>query len=220
MALRTAVIHEDPTFWPFFARATPIAHISRLPIASRPVSRSGSAISSVDDLRAIPWVFAWIQSRYIVPGWFGLGSALEWFAGDDPAREQTLCDLYRDYSFFRAVIDNSQLELTRTVLATARHYADRVEPVELGERFHRTLAEEYARTVDWVKRITGQEDRLMRHAPVVRATVALRNPLVVPLSLMQVGLMNRADQAEDPAAWQEAILLSITGIAAAMQSTG
>ncbi|MFM7322305.1 MAG: phosphoenolpyruvate carboxylase [Armatimonadota bacterium] len=215
-----SVIHEDPTFWPFFARATPIAHISRLPIASRPVSRSGSAISTVDDLRAIPWVFAWIQSRYIVPGWFGLGSALSWYAEGDAAREDFLKGLYRDYLFFRAVIDNSQLELTRTVLSTARHYADRSDPPELGERFHRILAEEYARTVDWVKRITGQQDRLMQHAPVVRATVALRNPLVVPLSLLQVGLMDRADAAEDASVWQEAILLSITGIAAAMQSTG
>jgi phosphoenolpyruvate carboxylase len=76
-AFYRAMVHDDPEFWLFYAQGTPIAHISRLPIASRPVSRSGKKLSSVDDMRAIPWVFAWIQSRYVVPGWYGLGSALE-----------------------------------------------------------------------------------------------------------------------------------------------
>lgn len=215
-----AMVHEDPSFWTFFAQATPIAHISRLPIASRPVSRSGTAITTVDDLRAIPWVFAWIQSRYIVPGWYGLGSALQWYAADKTQRLAELQQMYRDYRFFRAVVDNAQLELTRTSLETAQHYAARVSPADLGAALHDRIAAEHSRTVDWLLKVTGQQERLMEHAPVVRATVALRNPLVVPLSLLQVALMDAADRDPSPDRWREPLLLSITGIAAAMQSTG
>jgi len=215
-----AMVHEDPSFWTFFAQATPIAHISKLPIASRPVSRSGKALASVDDLRAIPWVFAWIQSRYIVPGWFGLGSALAWYIGDDTAKLTFLQGLYRDWAFFKAVIDNAQLELTRTHLATAKLYADRCDDPALRDKFHGRIADEHARTVDWVKKITEQEEELMSHAPVVRATVRLRNPAVLPLSLLQVALMERQEHDGESDTLREAILLSITGIAAAMQSTG
>jgi phosphoenolpyruvate carboxylase len=221
--------HEDEEFWVFFAQATPIKHISRLPIASRPVSRSGRKLASVDDLRAIPWVFSWIQSRYIVPGWYGLGSALESFLGTgenyDPARVETLRTFYREWLFFRTVIDNAQLELVRADLKTAKHYADRC-PDPVGPKFHNLLAGEHARTVRAVETVTG--NALLAHAPVVRATVDLRNPAVLPLSVLQVALMNAhdryiaesGDEAGDRSPWKEAILLSITGVAAAMQSTG
>ena len=219
------MVHDDPDFWVFFAQATPIKHISRLPIASRPVSRSGKKLSSVDDLRAIPWVFAWIQSRYVVPGWFGLGSALEWFAGEAPENAALLQTMYQNFRFFKAVIDNAQLELIRAHLPTAARYAARVDPPELGERFHNHIAGELRKTREWVLRITNQ-DELLGHAPVVRATVHLRNPAVIPLSLLQVALMEAEEKAVGPDAdlskspWREAILLSITGVAAAMQSTG
>ena len=96
------MVHDDPDFWVFYAQATPIRHISRLPIASRPVSRSGKKLGSVDDLRAIPWVFAWIQSRYVVPGWYGLGGALAWFAAEDAGNLALLQTMYREWRFFRA----------------------------------------------------------------------------------------------------------------------
>ncbi len=234
-----AMAHEDEEFWVFFAQATPIKHISRLPIASRPVSRSGRRLASVDDLRAIPWVFSWIQSRYIVPGWYGLGSALESFlvsgtsrsgsgadGGEyDPARVETLRTFYRDWLFFRTVMDNAQLELVRADLKTAKHYADRC-PDPVGAKFHDLLSGEHTRTVRAVETVTGSA--LLAHAPVVRATVDLRNPAVLPLSVLQVALMNShdayiaesGDEAGDNSPWKEAILLSITGVAAAMQSTG
>lgn len=249
-AFYRAMVHDDPDFWLFYAEGTPIAHISQLPIASRPVSRSGKRLSSVDDLRAIPWVFAWIQCRYVVPGWYGLGAALETFAegGEgvgcsvlgvvppSPApntqhptpntRLELLQSLYRDWLFFRTVIDNAQLELARTNLETAAWYAARVNPPEIGERFHAQIKAEYERTRQWVLAVT-QQDELLGHATAVRSTIALRNPAVVPLSLLQVALMDAfaargvapADRNADPAL-REAILLSITGIAAAMQSTG
>ncbi|MBC8138734.1 MAG: phosphoenolpyruvate carboxylase, partial [Fibrella sp.] len=234
-----AMAHEDEEFWVFFAQATPIKHISRLPIASRPVSRSGKRLASVDDLRAIPWVFSWIQSRYIVPGWYGLGSALESFlvsgtersgsgsggGAYDPARVETLRTFYRDWLFFRTVMDNAQLELVRADLKTAKHYAERC-PDPIGTKFHDLLSGEHARTVRAVETVTGSA--LLAHAPVVRATVDLRNPAVLPLSVLQVALMNShdkyiaesGDEAGENSPWKEAILLSITGVAAAMQSTG
>ncbi|HEX2828869.1 MAG TPA: phosphoenolpyruvate carboxylase [Burkholderiales bacterium] len=214
-----ALVHDDPQFWEFYAQATPIKYISRLPIASRPASRSRK-LTSVEALRAIPWVFAWVQSRYVVPGWYGLGSALQAFAEDSPGNVELLAGMYREWLFFRMVVNNAQLELLRADIDTATWYAARVEPRELGERIHDTLAAEHALSRVWVLRITEQ-DELLGHAPVVRQTVALRNPALRPLSMLQVALLERLDtEAEPDAVWQDAMLLSIMGIAAAMQSTG
>ncbi|GAB4454613.1 MAG: phosphoenolpyruvate carboxylase [Armatimonadaceae bacterium] len=218
------MVHDDPQFWEFYAEATPIKHISQLPITSRPASRSGKRLSSVDDMRAIPWVFAWVQCRYVVPGWYGLGSALEWFARGDENRAALLQKMYQEWLFFRAVVDNAQLELTRAHLPTAAKYAARCESPGIGEKFHNKIAEEFARTQEWVLRVV-QQDELLSHSRVVRSTVDLRNPAVLPLSYLQVALMDAHESlgASDPsqeAAWREAILVSITGLAAAMQSTG
>ncbi len=218
-----ALIHDDPEFWTFYAQATPIKHISRLPIASRPASRSRQ-ISGLEALRAIPWVFAWVQSRYVVPGWYGLGSALQTFAADDPAKVELLSRMYNEWLFFRMVVNNAQLELLRADLSTAAWYAARVSPAALGARIHRQLAQEHTLAREWILKITHQTD-LLEHAPVVRRTVELRNPALRPLSKIQVALLGVLEQSgiagddADPA-WQEAMLLSITGIAAAMQSTG
>jgi len=220
-----SLVYDDPEFWTFYAQATPIAHISRLPIASRPVYRPGGQIVGLHELRAIPWVFAWVQSRYVVPGWYGVGSALEWFAGESPDRLQMLREMYTKWTFFKTVIDNAQLELARAHMDTARWYARMVEPSHLGERFHARIAEEYERTVRWVLAVTGGRS-LLEDTDVVRRTVEFRSPLVAPLSRLQVALLdlwNRMAQDGHITAreqWREALLLSITGIAAAMQSTG
>lgn len=217
-----SLVYEDPDFWTFYTQATPIPYISGLPIASRPVFRPGK-VSGAEHLRAVPWVFAWVQSRYVLPGWFGLGSALEWFAGQGERNLALLRKMYRDWPFFRTVINNAQLELLRAHLPTAAWYAARVQPAEVGARLHALLSEEYDRTLQWTLKVV-QHERLLENASVVRRTVALRNPAMEPLSKLQVALLEHASQAEeegeeDPE-WRKAILLSITGIAAAMQSTG
>ena len=219
-----ALVYDDPDFWPFYAQATPIRHISRLPIASRPVSRSGKALVGLQDLRAIPWVFAWVQSRYMLPGWYGMGTALDAFAGEDPERLALLRQMYRRWPFFRTAVDNAQLELVRAHLPTASRYAALVQPPELGKRFHDRIADEYRRTSGWILRVAEQEE-LLERAPTVRRTVMLRNPVVEPLSHLQIALLDLWDRQEDKdaernAAWQQAMLLSIAGIAAGMQSTG
>jgi phosphoenolpyruvate carboxylase len=220
-----ALVYDDPDFWSFYAQATPIAHISRLPIASRPVFRPGKQIGGISDLRAIPWVFAWVQSRYVLPGWYGLGSALAWFIEQDPSHLTLLRQMYREWAFFKTVVDAAQLELVRAHLPTAALYAARVRPAKLGKRIHERIVEEFETTHRWLLEVTQQE-ALLNHAPAVRSTVELRNPAVTPLSVLQVALLRHWDAhlegrpEDENAEWREAILLSIAGIAAAMQSTG
>lgn len=219
-----AMVHEDPDFWEFYAQATPIGHISQLPITSRPAARGGGALNGMDELRAIPWVFAWVQSRYVVPGWYGLGAALEHYAAESADNITQLRAMYNEWPFFRTVIDNAQLELVRTHLPTAAHYAGRVKPDALGKRFHDTIVAEYQRACKLVKEITGQ-DRLMANSPVVESTVRMRNPVVYPINRLQVMLMELwdrlpADEQNRQNPWNEPLLLSITSVAAGMQSTG
>lgn len=219
-----AMVHEDPEFWEFYAQATPIGHISQLPITSRPAARGGGALNGMDELRAIPWVFAWVQSRYVVPGWYGLGSALEKFCNEDSANLDELKLMYQEWPFFRTVVDNAQLELVRAHLPTAAYYAGRVKPESLGLRFHSTIVKEYERTSEWVMKITGQP-RLLDNSPVVQSTVRLRNPAVFPINRLQVMLMELwdnlpPDEQDRSNPWNQPLLLSITSVAAGMQSTG
>jgi len=217
-----SLVYDDADFWAFYTQATPIEHISLLPIASRPVFRPGKALGGIEGLRAIPWNFAWVQSRTTLVGWYGMGAALDAFANAKPENIDTLRTMYREWPFFRTVVDNAQLELVRSDIKTARLYANRVEPKELGARLEQTIEDEHARTVDMIKRITGQE-RLLENGRVVRQTVEFRNPAVMPLSVMQVALMDAwgtLTEEEQGGEWREAMLQSIAGIAAAMQSTG
>jgi phosphoenolpyruvate carboxylase len=214
------LVHENPDFWPFFIQATPITHISKLPIASRPTSRSGKPLSGLEDLRAIPWVFSWVQSRMVLPAWFGLGTALEEWTGKNDSHLSLLQEMYRSWAFFRTVIDHAQHELLRAHLPTARLYAARVQPPELGQRVIQQIEQELARTTTWVLKIAGSQ-QLVDYAPVMRRTVALRNPPLLPLNRLQIAAMQESQKAgTEPSFWSEAILLSIAGIAAAMQSTG
>lgn len=222
-----ALVYDDPDFWPFYIQSTPISSISRLPIASRPVSRKGGSMVGMEDLRAIPWVFSWVQNRYLLPGWYGMGSALEWFADLAPDHLERMREMYRQWPSFALILNNAQLELIRAHLPTAAWYAARVQPRELGERIHAQIQAEYERTCAWILKITGQEV-LLSHAEAVRRTVRLRNPVVMPLNRLQVALLgrldgrgeNQEDNDEPDPGFREALLLSIAGIAAAMQSTG
>lgn len=218
-----ALVYDDPDFWHFYTHATPIPHISRLTIASRPVFRPGHQ-QGAEHLRAVPWVFAWVQSRYVIPGWYGLGTAMERFAAEDESRLALMKEMYEQWPFFRTVIRNAQLELKRAHLETAEWYAHRAEPRELADRMHGLIRDEYDRTSDWILRVTGQKE-LMEAALVVRRTVEFRNPVTAPLSKLQVALLHTweglpDEDTEETRAWRDAILLSIIGLAAAMQSTG
>lgn len=202
-----ALVYEDPGFWPFYSQATPIRYMSHLSIASRPVMRPDKSGDSLDSLRAIPWNFAWVQSRYGVPGWYGLGTALETFSN----RVAELRTLYKEWPLFSTLIENAELELSRAELGIAALYAGQVEPPELGARFHELIRAEYERAARSVRAITGRE--LMDGAKTVRRTIAFRNPLIAPLHMMQASLLGRDT---DPSV----MLQCLMGVAAGMQSTG
>ncbi len=218
-----SLIYDNDNFFPFFVEATPIRHISHLSIASRPVSRSGKKMSGLDDLRAIPWNFSWVQSRYLVPGWYGVGSAIEHFVGDSDKNLALLQEMYRQWNLFRLIVDNAKVELLRTHIPTAAWYASRTQSEEVRNQIHGAIETEFEKTHEWIYKIIGEEQQT--HSSVVKRTIDLRNPIVAVLNQIQVALLMQSDRMSedgnhDDERWRESILLSLTGIAAAMQSTG
>lgn len=211
------LVYETDGFWDFYTQATPIDHISLLPIASRPVYRPGSAAEGVEGLRAIPWNFAWVQSRALLVGWYGFGTALFEYLKDE-ANLPVLQKMYKEWPFFRTVVDNAQLELVRAHMDTAALYALRAEDQTIWHR----IREEFDKTRAGLLAVTGEAD-LLENSKVIRQTVAFRNPLTLPINKLQIHLMNRWESLSDEekqGTWREAMLQSIAGIAAAMQSTG
>jgi len=206
----------DPDLWPWYTSITPIEQISNLPIASRPVSLGSAHQVATDDLRAIPWGFEWTQTRYIVPGWFGIGAALSAAVERDRVRMQ---ELYLKWPFFRTIIDNAQRAMARARLGVAEEYAKLGGPE--AARLHERIAADFALARGAVLAITGQET-LLANNPVIRKSIELRNSYTDVLNLLQIELMKRRRQqfADEDDMLSRALLLSVYGIAAAMQSTG
>jgi len=207
---------DDPTFWQWYKQLTPIEHIGSLPIASRPVSRVSASEVQFDDLRAIPWVFSWTQTRYNLPGWYGAGTAIEEEIEKDPKTLELLQAMWQSWPFFRTVIENVQLELARTRIEIARAYSNLSE-----SRFHDIIAAEFEKTRAAVLTITGQK-RLLDNHMAIQQSIVLRNPYTDVLNLVQVELLRRwaLRSEEQSSPLRQALFLSINGIAAAMQSTG
>lgn len=204
-------------FWKWYTHKTPIEHISRLPIASRPVSRGSAKAADFENLRAIPWVFAWTQVRYNVPGWFGIGTALQEMIEKDEEALDHLQTWYEENIFFKTILDNAQREMARTHMPTAENYRD----IDDGA-FHNRIISDFEKTEKAVIDITGQ-NKILENSPVILKSIHFRNPFTYPLNMMQIELLNRwADRDEDKENDQlrDALFLSINGIAAAMQSTG
>ncbi len=205
----------DPSFWPWYTEVAPIAHISALPIASRPVARDSGAVH-FENLRAIPWVFAWTQMRFNVPGWYGLGTALSEALDESADRPALLAGWYRAWEFFRVVIDNAQQEMARARLVIARCYDELA-----SDSHYERIAAEFDRARSAILRITGQNE-LLDNNPVIQRSIAERNGPTDLLNLLQIELLRRY-RAADEAGQQELrppLFASINGIAAAMQSTG
>ncbi|MEX2402204.1 MAG: phosphoenolpyruvate carboxylase [Rhodothermales bacterium] len=212
---------DDEELWPWYTQVTPIEQISRLPIASRPVSRGSAQEVDFEGLRAIPWVFAWTQTRYLVPGWFGTGSSLSRVMEEDPGALEHLRSLYRYWAFFRAVVNSAQREMARARFDISRHYEELAD-ASTGRHIPERIAEDFESAREAILEITGQEE-LLGNSPVILKSIFLRNPYTDVLNLLQVELIKRYRQAtdeEDREAMRQALFLSINGIAAAMQSTG
>lgn len=210
---RDLIEHAD--FWPWFLAVSPVGHIGGLPIASRPVARAGGGLT-FDSLRAIPWVFSWIQMRYLAPSWYGLGAAM---AELRPDELRWCADAYQHSMFFRTVINNAKREMARARLPAARFYALQHEH---GEPMHDRLAADFNAARSAIRAITGL-DGLLDDEPVIARSIIARNPYTDLLNLSQVVLLGRAREETGPEndpRLQQAIFASINAIAAAMQSTG
>jgi phosphoenolpyruvate carboxylase len=206
---------DDDNFWSWYMEKTPIEHISRLPIASRPVSRESAKAADFENLRAIPWVFAWTQVRYNVPGWFGIGEALHQMIQEEEKLD-LFKDWYQDTIFFKTVLDNAQREMARTHIPTANSYRDND-----GGQFHKRIVEDFEKAEEMILKITGQ-DELLDINPVIKKSIRFRNPFTYPLNMMQVELLERWKEKDNrnEESLRDALFLSINGVAAAMQSTG
>lgn len=214
---RTLIDHDE--FWIWYSEVTPIRHISRLQIASRPVSRSKGPRVDLGSIRAIPWNFAWTQTRYNVPGWFGLGAALSSLLTEQPDSLPVLQKLYDEWIFFKSIVNNAQREMSRCELNTAKWYANRVE-LGLSKDFHGYITEDFHQAQKALLQIT-QQKVLMEDSPIIRKSIFLRNPYTDVLNFIQLELMNRwENEANRDDLLGRSILLSINGLAAAMQSTG
>ena len=212
-----ALVWEDPAFPPFFRSFTPVDELALLEIGSRPVSRPEAAgRSELEALRAIPWVFAWTQNRCLLPAWYGCGTAFADY-GLEGERLDWLRRLYREWPFFRALVENLEMTLAKSSFEIAAGYLDLVPPSADRDRIWDRLSEEHRRTVEAVLAIVEAEALLDRH-PVVQRSVRLRNPYVDPMNAIQVELL-RAHRAGDERATRP-LLRSIAGIAAALRNTG
>jgi phosphoenolpyruvate carboxylase len=207
-----ALVWETPAFEEFFGTATPLDEIARLNIGSRPSKRSSGGLES---LRAIPWVFAWTQNRAIVPGWYGLGTALEEFARD-AQDEALLSEMYSSWPFFRAVLDNVEMVLAKTDLGVAARYAELASQAARDAVWPRIQAE-HTLARKWLKRISGHA-RLLDGNPTLQRSIRLRNPYVDPISFLQVELLRRKRAGDTRC--ERPLLLTLNGIAAGMRNTG
>jgi phosphoenolpyruvate carboxylase len=213
-----SLVFEDPGFMDYFYESTPLAEFGQLNIGSRPmVRRSGRRF---EYLRAIPWVFAWTQSRQLIPAWYAAGTGLTAFAGEKPGNMDLMKEMYEEWPFFRNTIDNLELALTRADMMTAKEYAGLVNDREAADRIFNDIKEEYEKTLKVVLEVSGNTV-LLEKAANVRDSAMKRNPYMDPLNLLQVQLINESRSAKEPD--DELViqtLLTVSGISAGLRNTG
>lgn len=216
------LVYETPAFYEYFSEATPIDVLENIRIASRPVYRSGTR--TLQEMRAIPWVFSLTQSRHMISAWYGLGSALSGFSlRHGPSGRKLLADMARRWPFFSGVLDNAQLSLSKTDLSIARQYAQLVKKQKVRDEIFGMIEREHRLSAKEVLAICGQKE-LLERTPVMRESIQLRKPYVDPLHMLQVKCLRdwrRGGQSsEDRDKLLRVLLLTVNGIAAGMKSTG
>jgi phosphoenolpyruvate carboxylase len=211
------LVERTPGFLEYWRAATPIEEISRLRLGSRPAARGRGTLTRAD-VRAIPWVFSWMQSRFNLPGWYGLGSGLR---VADPGR---LRAMYAGWPFFRALLDNAEMSLLKADLGIATLYSELVPDRRLASAVFTLVEEEYAQTCEAILAATGHAE-LMDGDPVIKRAIQLRNPYVDPLNHLQVEMLRRLRALADPDGREaegirEVIVLTVNGIPAGLRNTG
>jgi len=213
-----ALVYETPGFLDYWQQATPIDELAMLPISSRPAKRRAGGF---DGLRAIPWVFSWMQCRAIIPSWYGVGQAIETYVKAHGI--ERLIEMYRKWPFFKSLVQNVQLDLAKADMGIASLYSTLVGDSALRGVIFSRIKEEHARASDWICAVTEQKE-VLEYTPVIRRSIERRNPYVDPLNFIQVALLRKLRElpAESPerAAIIEAVLATINGIAAGMKTTG
>lgn len=212
------LVFDDPDFLTYFKQATPLRELGELNIGSRPMSRKNS--ERFEDLRAIPWVFAWTQCRQMLPAWYAAGTGLEAFAAKSEDNLTLLQEMYQKWPFFQSTVNNLQMALMKADLSTAKEYITLVEDEAMGKRIFDDIQVEYKRTEDVLLKISGSK-QLLDHTPNIQESVHRRNPYVDPLNFLQVNLiqqMRESDEQSDELLTE--VLLTISGIAAGLVNTG
>ncbi len=214
-----ALVHETPELVDYLHQATPLDAISELNLASRPARRQAGR--AIEDLRAIPWVFAWTQCRIHLPAWYGVGSALRGWAGEDPDRWAELSRLVAASPLLTVILDNVAMSLAKSDLAIARDYATLARP-EVRDAVLGRIEAEHATTVTALTRITGR-DQLLGHEPALAEVLRRREPYLDPLHAVQVARPARLrgeGEPEQADSVRDAVLVATNGIAAGLRNTG
>jgi phosphoenolpyruvate carboxylase len=211
------LVHETPGFVDYFMASTPVSEIGALNIGSRPTSRKPT--TSISDLRAIPWVLAWSQSRVMLPGWYGTGTAFEEWIDEGDGRLEVLQDLYRRWPFFATVLSNMAQVMAKADMGLAARYSELVDDEALRRRVFDKIAAEHDRTIRMHRLITGQDD-LLADNPALARSVFNRFPYLEPLNHLQVELLRRYRSGDDDELVQRGILLTMSGLATALRNSG
>ncbi len=211
------LVHETPGFVEYFKASTPVSEIGSLNIGSRPTSRKPT--TSIADLRAIPWVLAWSQSRVMLPGWYGTGTAFQEWIAETEGRLEVLQELYVKWPFFATVLSNMAQVLAKSDMGLAARYSELVGDEELRRRVFDKIAAEHERTIGMYKLITGQDD-LLADNPALARSVFNRFPYLEPLNHLQVELLRRYRSGDTDELVQRGILLTMSGLASALRNSG
>lgn len=215
-----SLVHEDQGFIDYFTQSTPLQEIGSLNIGSRPSSRKQT--SSVEDLRAIPWVLSWSQSRVMLPGWFGVGTALEQWIGEGEQATQRIAELQtlnESWPFFTSVLDNMAQVMSKAELRLAKLYADLIPDREVAERVYSVIREEYFLTKKMFCVITGSDD-LLDENPLLARSVQRRYPYLLPLNVIQVEMMRRYRKGDQSEQVSRNIQLTMNGLSTALRNSG
>ena len=210
-------IADSPEVLEYFEQATPVNELDTARIGSRPSRRTKGR--QLEDLRAIPWVFGWMQSRHAVPAWFGVGHALQQFAKNGPGHEQLLRQISRGFPVFSDLLRNVELGMAKADLGIARDYSGLVKNAALRKRVFSILEDEFLRSRRMILRVTGQRELLGRNRVLARS-IRLRNPYVDPMSLIQVELLRRKQKGDQSSELEYPLGATINGIAAGLHNTG